>query len=232
METKTTRLKINRDIIKELTAHRVPAPREQQRFDADDALRLAVAIGEQMCPHFAIDTYNEAAYTNIARWLVNDPAMEAQREDGKQCRGDLNKGIYLQGAVGTGKTLCLEVFSIVAKYLRLPYASWPTYRCDWLSRQYESNPDSLDNYSNIYRGVACFQDLGVEPSEVLYMGNRRNVMRSILEIRGDNPQTVTLITSNIPVAKTGDYYGSRVHSRLLQMCNILTIGGSDRRQTL
>lgn len=226
------RLNITPELFKEVFAYYARAPREEQRFDAEDALRLAVGIGEQMCPHFAIDTYNEAAYTNIARWLVGDPAMEAEKEDGKPCRGSLLKGIYLQGSVGVGKTLCLDIFAIVAKYLKLEYdgepLAWQSVRTDAIALSFQMTGETLYDAGK----VVCFQDLGVEPSEVLYMGNRRNVMRGILERRGDNLRQLTLITSNVPIAKIGDYYGERVHSRLLQMCNILTIGGSDRRQTL
>ena len=62
------RLNITPELFKEVFAHYARAPRDEQRFDAEDALRLAVGVGEQICPHFAIDTYNETAYTNIARW--------------------------------------------------------------------------------------------------------------------------------------------------------------------
>lgn len=219
------RITITPELLQELAARYAPPAREEQRFAAEDALRMAVAVGEQMCPHFAIDTYNETAYLNIARWLVGDPAMVAETTDGKECRGSLGKGIYLQGGVGVGKTLCIDIFAIVAKYLQL--GAWDTYRTDTVCGEF-CRTGSVDEITQ--RASVCFQDLGSEPAEVLYMGNRRNVMRSVLEQRGDMRRVTTLITSNIPIGKVGGYYGSRVQSRLVEMCNVLTIGGSDRRR--
>ena len=206
--------------------------REEQRFIAEDTFALAQAIGERMCEHFTLDTYNSAAYMGIAKWLVGDPSMVAGNEDGSRpVHGDLNKGIYLHGEVGVGKTLCLDIFRIVAKYLDIQFDGkplrWTTFRTDEVCAEFERTGE-LDNYRKIQ--CVCFQDLGSEPQEVLYMGNRRNVMRSVLEYRGDMKRGLTLITSNLPITKIGEYYGQRVQSRLMQMCNILTIGGGDRRR--
>ena len=75
----------------------------------------------------------------------------------------------------------------------------------------------------------CIQDLGNEPSEVMYMGNRRRVLRSVLEARGDMYDRLTLISSNFPPERLGEVYGQRVASRIRQMCNPIYLGGSDRR---
>jgi len=78
----------------------------------------------------------------------------------------------------------------------------------------------------------AFQDLGSEPMESLYMGNRLNVMRQILENRGDRTDVITLITSNLPIncQEFTSMYGDRVASRLLEMCNYFEIKGTDRRK--
>jgi len=66
----------------------------------------------------------------------------------------------------------------------------------------------------------------------LYMGNRINVMRRILEYRGDQSDQITLITSNLPYnsKKFVELYGDRVASRLNEMCNYFEITGKDRRK--
>ena len=79
--------------------------------------------------------------------------------------------------------------------------------------------------------IICIQDLGSEQMESLYMGNRENVIRRMIEYRGDRTDMLTLITSNLPMAhqKLEEKYGDRVVSRLNEMCNYLEIKGKDRR---
>jgi hypothetical protein len=62
------------------------------------------------------------------------------------------------------------------------------------------------------------------------MGNRRRVLGSIIEARGDLSGRLTLISSNMKIDKAGSLYGPRVQSRLIEMCNILTLSGPDRRR--
>jgi len=76
------------------------------------------------------------------------------------------------------------------------------------------------------------QDLGQEPQESLYMGNRVDVVRQLIEYRGDRTDEITFITSNMKI--NGDVlmnrYGDRVASRLMEMCNYYEIKGKDRRR--
>ena len=80
--------------------------------------------------------------------------------------------------------------------------------------------------------MLCIQDLGNEPQEALYMGNRLDVARYIIEYRGDAHAELTFITSNLRMG--GDIlkerYGDRVASRLMEMCNYYEIKGKDRRK--
>ena len=76
------------------------------------------------------------------------------------------------------------------------------------------------------------QDLGCEPQESLYMGNRVDVVRQLIEYRGDKTDEITLITSNLKIngEKLVNRYGDRVASRLNEMCNYFEIKGKDRRK--
>ena len=76
------------------------------------------------------------------------------------------------------------------------------------------------------------QDLGSEPQESLYMGNRVDVVRQLIEHRGDKTDEMTLITSNLKIngERLVNRYGDRVASRLVEMCNYFEIKGKDRRK--
>ncbi|MDD4154105.1 MAG: hypothetical protein PHT30_01675, partial [Bacilli bacterium] len=77
-------------------------------------------------------------------------------------------------------------------------------------------------------------DLGAEPEEANYMGNRINPLKTLLEHRGDYTDKLTIISSNHSInhQEILDRYGDRVASRLLEMCNYFEIKGTDRRKLL
>jgi DNA replication protein DnaC len=89
---------------------------------------------------------------------------------------------------------------------------------------------TIDGYKKI--NVIGIQDLGSEPAESCYMGNRLNVLRNLIEARGDRSDTITFITSNIPInhKMLVEQYNDRVASRLCEMCNYYEIRGVDRRK--
>ena len=105
--------------------------------------------------------------------------------------------------------------------------AWTTYRADDICDLFSQDGD-LHRWKETKS--LCIQDLGTEPTELLYMGNRRRVLRSILEARGDVYDRLTLISSNFPPNALADTYGFRVQSRIVQMCNPIYLGGNDRRK--
>jgi DNA replication protein DnaC len=87
----------------------------------------------------------------------------------------------------------------------------------------------LDKYKKM--PILCNQDLGAELKESLHMGNRINVLKQLIEYRGDRQDLITLITSNYPIDSEfiSVKYGDRVVSRLIEMCNYFELKGKDRR---
>ena len=106
---------------------------------------------------------------------------------------------------------------------------WSCVRTDAICDEYTKEGE-MRGYKDM--AVVCFQDLGTEPLESLFMGNRQNVMKQILEHRGDLYNVITLISSNLPINHDAlnDRYGDRVSSRLCEMCNYFELKGQDRRK--
>ena len=107
---------------------------------------------------------------------------------------------------------------------------WRTIRADGLCDVW-TETGNVSAYKTA--PMLCIQDLGNEPQEALYMGNRLDVARYIIEYRGDSHAELTFITSNLRMG--GDIlkerYGDRVASRLMEMCNYYEIKGKDRRKS-
>lgn len=203
--------------------------RSVKPYDIKDCLSVVWAIGDSTIGGFRFDKDNSAVYEKFVAWVLNlaDCGLERQ------------KGIYLAGPVGTGKSVCMAVMRDFAKEVgamvkvadKTDFLAWKSWRTDEVCAQYAATGD-LSPYKEAR--VACFEDLGSEPMETLYMGNRVNVMREIIEYRGDQQGLITHFTSNIPIDRlaavgTNVRYGQRVQSRIMQMCNYLVLGGADRR---
>lgn len=200
--------------------------REACNIKLADAAKVVMAIGEYIAPNFTIDEDNKQTYKNLLTWCLSQGPL------------DINKGIYLWGNTGTGKTLALAVLRNVCRYfnIRADYGgevhglAWTTVHANEICDEYEEN-GNLSSWVDI--PCLCINDLGTEPAETLYMGNRRRVLRTILEQRADRADRLTLITSNYPpnAEEISDMYGARVVSRINQMFNICPLFGPDRRNS-
>lgn len=209
--------------------------RRRQDISLEDGIRLVKEIGIRLCPGFTIDKANSFTYHNIVLWMLGNPSAEARDAAGGYTKADLTKGLYVAGPTGTGKTLCMRIFSNFAKCLALSYdvvdkrqyMDFNFHRADLICDDYAKEGD-LQKYKQM--PILSIEDLGSESQETLFMGNRRNVIQTILESRGDRLLQLTNVTSNIPIERLGETYGDRVQSRAYSMFNYYILGGGDRRQ--
>ncbi len=207
-------------------------------YKPEIAMQVVEAIGKSRNPRYQIDDENRFTYENIIKWVHGDSSMECLHpETKKRIRGSLQKGIYIAGNTGTGKSWCLD---IMAAYCLVDNPQitlgretrglrWKSVRTDVICDGF-TTAGEIQQYKTI--PIIAFQDLGTEPEETVYMGNRVQPMRAILEYRGDCSDKMTLITSNIPFAhvRFTERYGERCASRLNEMCNYFEIKGRDRRK--
>ena len=207
-------------------------------YNLNESLQLVEAIGKQRNPKFVIDDENRFTYENIIKWLHCDHSMKAIHPDTKQeVPGDMHRGIYIAGNTGSGKSWCMEVMLVYADlfHFKIKYADadariwWRIARADEIVAKFIETT-SIDEYKKVK--LLCIQDFGSEPLEAVAMGNRMNVLRALLEYRGDRADCLTMITSNVPIGHNAltERYDNRVASRLIEMCNYFEIKGKDRRK--
>lgn len=232
---------INFDLLLKRAAEKSKAMEIQRQsprvFDYAEMMNAVRAIGSTMVPGFRIDDCNRFVYSNLCRWLNNDAFTCVDPDTGAKTEGNQSKGIFLSGGTGTGKSVCLEVMSRLADLLgfsvRRPQGnsvtslSWKSQRADRIVEAFTQTGDM-----SAFKGepVLCIQDLGSEPADALYMGNRVQVLKQILESRGDRRDCITIISSNLNYKRVGEVYGERAASRLYQMCNYFVLTGRDRRR--
>lgn len=206
-------------------------------LSVDDAMDIVREIGLGYSPEFVIDKNNEYVYRNIVKWIHGDESMQAvDPKTNKLTQGRLKAGIYITGSTGTGKSWCLNILRDYARLIKRPIHFmpddnrtqfiWASYNASDITNEYLA----VGNIREIEdKRMLCIQDLGCEPTEIVYMGNRINVIKSLIERRGDEMNRMLLVTSNIPIARIVERYGDRVASRLNQMCNYYILKGDDRR---
>ena len=205
---------------------------------AEEYLVEARAVGEYRSGRFTIDSENVFTYTNLAKWFVGDVTAEClDPETRKPMQADLRKGFYIAGPTGSGKTWAAEILSYLARLHNFKFKVGDTefllgfpasHRADEIT-DYMMREGDLMGVSDF--NALLIHDLGSEPSEVLYMGNRVDAIRQLIERRGDSARFITSFTSNLRLGESiAKRYGDRVDSRLREMCNYYEIKGYDRRK--
>lgn len=209
-------------------------------YDVAEALKIVEAIGKSRNPRFVIDDENRFTFENFIKWCHCDPSMRCLHPETKAVvPGRLKKGIYIAGNTGSGKSWCLEImlaycmalgFKIRFAVDNVPRSLWwRIVRSDVICDSFMES-GSIQAYKKM--PMLGIQDFGSEPQEAVFMGNRIDVVGSLVEYRGDIADELTFITSNMSI--NGDNlkkrYGDRVASRLTEMCNYFEIKGKDRRK--
>lgn len=209
-------------------------------YDLDNAMKIVEAIGKSRNPAFVIDDENRFAFENFIKWAHCDTSMKClDPVSGQVIPGRLKRGIYIAGNTGTGKTWCMEIMQAYIQAIGIKVLwhndndprplYWRTIRADGLCDVWAES-GNIQQYKTA--PMLAIQDLGNEPPETLYMGNRLDVVRYVIECRGDMHAEMTFITSNLRMGGEilKERYGDRVSSRLQEMCNYLVIKGKDRRK--
>lgn len=148
----------------------------------------------------------------------------------------LQKGIYLTGPVGCGKTSLMSLL----RQLQQPHNRYIIKSCRDVSFEFiEHGYSIITKYSvlsfkNFEPVVYCFDDLGVE-NNLKFYGNECNIMAEIILSRYDqfiNRKLLTHITTNLSATEVEAFYGNRVRSRMRELFNLIAFNrtSTDKRK--
>lgn len=178
----------------------------------------------------------------LSLYFTNSPGFEKLNESDYNNNGlkfSLNKGIWLWGNPGVGKTLMMQMFS---RNRRLCYS---VVQCPKIVFGYSKggdehiapygkiipeSEDGLSFYQN-QRGI-CYNDLGVETSPAKHYGTPINVMETIFLDAYENkvPFWQRHVTTNLTVDQLKEKYGIRFTDRVKQCFNIIDVKGESLRK--
>lgn len=181
-------------------------------------------VAESVIPGFSIDGCNKQLVTDLFNYF-----------NGIEGRYNLDKGLWLYGDIGTGKSSLMHVFS---EYLKLDYNGFKVHICDSISNDY-SRAGDLDLYTYNQHGYIgrpvwmCFDELGRETVPANHFGTKLNVMQHILHIRYSLWQSArlkTFVTTNCDPLQVEALYGDFIRDRIREMFNVILLEGTSRRK--
>lgn len=162
--------------------------------------------------------YENAKWEDVPKTI--QVAIEEMKNGGK--------GIYIHGAVGTGKThICYAISQNHSIRLWNVVDLMHEIRKDFDRSSYDKRriDDELtgNDYSDLRRTL-ILDDIGAERAtdwvaETLYRIINHQYMN----------KAPTIFTSNCSLQELAERIGERSASRIVEMCNIITLTGVDRR---
>lgn len=210
---------------------------EEKVYQAEDYWSRIQKLGKRILGEkFVIDDDNKAIIRTLCYYFANDPDFEQQGE-----RYALDKGLYMYGPVGCGKSTLMTFFQVnQRRYYRIA-------SCTEIADDYaEIGPKVLKEFTgfskapliswSLFRqndGGYYFDDLGRE-SLALNYGNSKNVMQSIIDARYRNIYIASIDThysSNVGMRDLKKMYGEYIFSRLMGSVNVIEFSSTckDRR---
>lgn len=173
-----------------------------------------------MTPEFA------AALRGLTKYFINDPSAE---HDGKPL--PLTKGLFIYGAVGTGKTEIMLIFERFCRDNNLTKA----FQFSSLSKIYTDAKASAD-FDPIAPNVCfdrCFDEFGRYTGAAKRYGDDLDINEAILEQRYERFKRygqLTHLVSNMDTNEAKDRFSPMIFDRVRSMCSGIYFKGESKRK--
>lgn len=190
----------------------------------DAIKRQFINVAESVCPGFTIRNDQKVLMHDIFAWCMMMPG-----------KYDPNKGLWLHGDIGTGKSTMLEIVKQFCGLIRpkfegkFPY-SFRTSNAITVCGEFADNGyNGIESYITSRR--QAFDELGSEYSPTSHYGTVDNVMQYILQRRYDNRhESFTHVTTNLTIEQVSERYGARIYDRCKEMFNFVEMRGKTFRK--
>lgn len=165
----------------------------------------------------------------LIRWIIKDSTGEY----------DIQKGLFIYGAYGTGKTDLLHSLKHFSIKLNLSNNRYDNVRKLPQIQSYKfmiQKAKESKSIAGLYKkdGPSIIDDLGFKnETQLKIFGEKTNVIDEIIESRHRawraNRNHYSIFTSNLDVEDIHEVHGEGISSRLIEMCNIILWDGENFR---
>ena len=161
---------------------------------------------------YEYDNDNKDQIVEILKYLICDTT----------CKYELNKGLFLMGGVGTGKTMIIEIIREVVISIRKNIEIFD-------ARNINSMYKNEDDIRHLCDGLICIDDLGTEDDIIKDFGTKKTPMHELISARY-RKKRYTIMTSNLTIEMMNQKYDIRFMDRCNEMFNIINFNGKSRRK--
>lgn len=211
------------------------ALKDANRDASRDEKILFLRICYRVCPGFRITEPMKPLLNDIVRWCL--------MLKGKY---DPDRGLWLWGDIGTGKSTMLEIIKQYCHMVRPP-AHYRDEEAAGLmcrtARPYGFRTTNMskiaglyskDGYSAIEQYITtcrqAFDEVGRECIPASHFGNMENVFQYIIQGRYDaRRDDFTHVTSNLSPEQISAVYGEHIYDRCFEMFNFVEMSGESWR---
>lgn len=208
----------NYDIVKSLMLYRIEKKFEK-KFLLDDS---NMVVFEMLCNYFG----NSVTFNSLCGSMgIENPSLD--------------KGLFLVGNFGTGKTWMLKLFMQNQRqcYFIKPAKDvaddFQEYGEDGMNEYLDKRKNAINDSSVFFQPHSglCIDDLGTEDIKV-HFGNKKNVIGDLIEKKYSRGSIGIFFhaTTNLTAEQLNEFYGGRVVSRMREIFNFIELPGNDRRK--
>lgn len=208
-------------------------PRAKEKEDVKYILKKDVLwklFTKHSIDGYIIDSRNEKIIYTILKYFLKDESFNS----GGVVMNDasLQKGLFIYGSYGTGKTLLMETIRKVGKDLITNVNcndAWFSVinTASFVDDYMRSTRDPNTNFSlkSYHKGKLYIDDLGFENKAF----NKTELLEDLLFERYRN-KSITFVTTNLSPIQITEKYGDRIGDRLQEMFNIIKWEGESFRK--
>ncbi len=218
--------RLNHSNEKVLKAHPFIDLSQMKRIFAEEA---RLFYQEERNREFQVDADNKKYFNQICKYFSRNSLFEIDHN------GDLNKGLFVYGNSGSGKTTSFKIIQRISLKYNLKQLWFPFIQTQEVVNKFnldKSKDSVIKNYSN---GNFMFDELGAESTaQNIFVYGKEDIFIRILEARYNqfvDKGIKTHITCNLTLDEIQKRYGTRVEDRFYEMFNLvpLNVTGGSRR---
>jgi len=181
-------------------------------------------------PNFNPSKASREVLNTIFAWIWKDERLNVKHVD-------FNKGFFLYGTLGRGKTMTLKAMQRYMNSIKRRHHDRDDYRMGawWKTASELANIYAADGQPALIQYAAddmnlIIDEFGREPIPASNYGTKMNVLQFLIQLRYDHRQeSVTHITTNLTPDSLEPLYGDYVADRCKEMFNFIEFTGESLR---